>query len=224
MNKTIKRLFFATLLSWLMAAAVQAATIEGALVDFTDIEAGNRDSSLFNVDATTAVDLSDGSKLIIGLKDFFAADGGAAPSAAVDTLTMTINAAPGYLITSVSYTEAGEGWTTNGVASASGFFVADDIPINFPTQTLNPNTGTETNPAPWMIPTMITPITNKTSIDISITNSLFAYAFSLDNKAQITKTSATLTIGVEPVPLPAAVWLFGSTLIGFVAFGRRRLS
>ncbi|MCP4994207.1 MAG: VPLPA-CTERM sorting domain-containing protein, partial [Gammaproteobacteria bacterium] len=26
------------------------------------------------------------------------------------------------------------------------------------------------------------------------------------------------------VPLPAAVWLFGSTLIGFVAFGRRRLS
>ena len=27
---------------------------------------------------------------------------------------------------------------------------------------------------------------------------------------------------VSPVPLPAAVWLFGSALIGFVGLGRRR--
>jgi len=28
--------------------------------------------------------------------------------------------------------------------------------------------------------------------------------------------------GVSPVPVPAAVWLFGTALIGMIGFGRRR--
>ncbi|MCP4288830.1 MAG: VPLPA-CTERM sorting domain-containing protein [Gammaproteobacteria bacterium] len=215
MIKIIKRLFVATLLSWSMMGVSQAAMDE---VTFSDIVDGDGLSSLFDVDAT-AVDLSDGNKLIIGLNNFSANGDSILTYSAVDTLTMTIDAPSGYFITSVSYTEGGDGQTENGVATATGALVADSTPINFLTQIFAPNADSG-----WTITPATILIDNKTSIVVSITNSLFAFAFAPGEIAQITKTSATLTIGVEPVPLPAAVWLFGSTLIGFVAFGRRRLS
>jgi len=213
MNITVKGLLVSTLLSWSMVGVVQAAT-----VDFTNIMDGDGQPRLFDA-ANTAPDPTDGNILIIGLNDFTADGASAVTSSAVDTMSMTINAPAGFFISSVSYTEGGTGITTNGVAAATGSIVVDNTPTNFLTQLFQPNANSG-----WTITPVIAYGGNKSSINVSITNSLFAFAFSPTDTAEITKTSATLTVGIEPVPLPPAVWLFGSTLLGFVAFSRRRLS
>jgi len=221
MSRTRKVILAGTLLGWLMVGAVQAATITGGSVDFTNLVAGDS-LKFFDVD-TTAIDLNDNNKLVIGLSDFLA-NGTASPTAPVtasDTLTMRIVAHPGFFITSVDYAEGGSGQTTNGVASATASLVADSIPRNLPIQFFSLNTGGTWETSTQGLPILIN---NKTSIDVSIVNSLFAVAFGSGDIAQISKTSASLTVGVAPIPLPAAVWLFGSALIGFVSFSGRRLS
>lgn len=210
MRRTVKGILAGSLLSWSMVGAVQAAT-----VTFSDIIDGDGSASLFDVSATVP-DPGDGNKLIIGLNDFSA--DGTSVTTALDTLTLTINADPGFLITSISYTETGVGSTTEGVAAATGSIVVDNKPTNFVTQLFSPNSSSG-----WSITPSLAVSGNKTSINISITNSLFAVAFP-GGIAEIAKSSATLTIGTQPVPLPPAVWLFGSVLAGFVAFSRRRLS
>jgi len=55
---------------------------------------------------------------------------------------------------------------------------------------------------------------------LSLQNTLTAEADEAGENAWIQK-KATITI-TALVPIPAAVWLFGSGLIGLVAWGRRR--
>ena len=44
----------------------------------------------------------------------------------------------------------------------------------------------------------------------------------LDNSLNDYVNASTYSISVSPVPVPAAVWLFGTALIGFVGMSRRR--
>lgn len=61
-----------------------------------------------------------------------------------------------------------------------------------------------------------------TSATVTITNSLVA--LSTGGVASIVKDFTSLEVEtLSQVPIPAAVWLFGSVLVGFVAFSRRRL-
>lgn len=59
---------------------------------------------------------------------------------------------------------------------------------------------------------------------INIGNILLAGAFNLGDIAIIQKNFVQLTVDVAAVPIPAAIWLFGSALVGLTATGRRRLS
>ena len=47
------------------------------------------------------------------------------------------------------------------------------------------------------------------------------FAFAVDSN-DITVWEATGAIGASPVPIPAAVWLFGSGLLGLIGLGKRR--
>ena len=76
-----------------MAGAAQAAT-----VTFSNIMDGDGSAALF--DTSTTVPTGDGDTLQIGLNTF-TADGAFLPSA-LDTLSLTITAAPGRSITSIT--------------------------------------------------------------------------------------------------------------------------
>jgi len=67
--------------------------------------------------------------------------------------------------------------------------------------------------------------TDINDVGLTLTNILTASTLNLGDSASIQKTLAgteLITIFTAPIPVPAAVWLFGSGLIGLVAFIRRR--
>lgn len=207
------------------AAALVAlpGTALGNVVTFSNIVDGDGSTSLFDV-TTTAPDPADGNRLIIGLNNFVADS--ASTSSVLDTLSLTITAPAGFLITSLGYSESGNGETEDGIASASGSMVADNIPTNFLTQLFSPNSS-----GPWSIMPADTIINNKTAIGVSITNSLIAFAFSSPTIATIDKTSAVLTVGLSPdiavipIPEPGSLAIFAVGLIAVYSLGmqRRRL-
>lgn len=207
------RILFCTLvlaLSWSSAHA--------QFVTFSNFIDGNGSALYFDPSSNSQV----GNVMTLGLgvgANAFAADGTVTLSA-VDTLSMTITAPAGYVITGVSYTEAGNGETgTGGFALATGSMVVAGTPINFLTQMFSPGDGA----SGWSITPAPVVIANQSEITMSITNSIFAFLFDpLNGPADIAKTSAVITVSTALIPLPPAVWLFGSAFVGLVSIGARR--
>ncbi|RLC00064.1 MAG: hypothetical protein DRH34_11570 [Deltaproteobacteria bacterium] len=54
---------------------------------------------------------------------------------------------------------------------------------------------------------------------VSITNSLFAYG---DTDDEITKTFASLTVGLTAVPVPSSIFLLGGGLFAILGTMRRK--
>ena len=63
----------------------------------------------------------------------------------------------------------------------------------------------------------VVPIGNQTMVAISVDNNLFAA-----NGATLTKSDAQMGVTLAPVPLPPAVWMFGSAVAGLSVIGRRQ--
>jgi len=61
-----------------------------------------------------------------------------------------------------------------------------------------------------------------TSVQLSLQNNLLATTTEFGDNAMIQKKLGAIGIEVNPVPVPAALWLFGSGLIGIAAFARRK--
>ncbi|MDA7687065.1 hypothetical protein N8793_03235 [Pseudomonadales bacterium] len=195
-----------------------SATAQAAVVAFSNIVSGDGAPTFFD-ESTTTPDAVNGNVLNIGLNNFGADGASSSNTAAVDALSLVITAPEGYMITSLLYSEAGQAETTGGTAVASGSIVADGMPTNFATQVFAPGTTLSA----WSIEPGFITIDNKQSIAVSVTNSLFAYAFGPTDIAMIEKTSATLTVGLTQVPLPAAAWLFGSAIAGLI-YSKSRLT
>lgn len=196
---------------------LSVSTANAMDVIISNLADGDGVSNLFDVSGTSA----SGSLITIGLNDFRADGTNALQQSAVDTLSMTLTAPTGFVITSISYSESGAGKTESGVAVATGSLVADGIPVNFLQQLYAPNTGG----APgdpiigWSIDVIDLAIANKESIDLNITNSLFAFSFG--GAAEIEKTEATLTVGLSAIPIPPAIWMMGAAITALVTVGRR---
>lgn len=62
-----------------------------------------------------------------------------------------------------------------------------------------------------------------TSVQVSFQNDLTANSLSQGELAYIQKKFGAIGLVVNPVPLPAAVWLFGSGLLGLAGIARRRI-
>ncbi|MGR9091919.1 MAG: hypothetical protein ACU85U_15210 [Gammaproteobacteria bacterium] len=67
----------------------------------------------------------------------------------------------------------------------------------------------------------MTLIDNKNSIDINVTNSLFAFALAGGARATIEKTGASLVVGLAAIPIPPAIWMMGAAITALVTVGRR---
>ncbi|PCJ87379.1 MAG: hypothetical protein COA54_05715 [Thiotrichaceae bacterium] len=63
-----------------------------------------------------------------------------------------------------------------------------------------------------------------TQLFISFQNDLSANTFSIGEQAFIEKKFGAIGLVVNPIPVPAALWLFGSGLLGLVAVARRKQS
>ena len=63
-----------------------------------------------------------------------------------------------------------------------------------------------------------------TKLTVSFQNNLGATTLNLGEYAMIQKKSGAIGLVVNPIPVPAAVWLFGSGVLGLVAVARRRKS
>lgn len=66
--------------------------------------------------------------------------------------------------------------------------------------------------------------TSDTAVVLQIQNNLSATSTELGDAAWIQKKFGAVGVTVNPVPVPAAVWLFGSGLIGLAAMARRKRS
>jgi len=213
MDTRMKKGFTYTGITLLLLLA--SSMTSAASVTLSNVMDGNGSPMFFDPSGITQSGTFD-EIITIGL-DNFTADSDGSLTSAVDTLSMTITAPAGFTITSVSYTESGTGKTTLGVASASGSMVADGIPVNFLSQQFptHADSGWSITPTPLLID-------SKESISLNITNSLFAFAFDPTQTARVSKTAASLVVGLTAIPIPPAIWMMGAAIAALVTVGRRR--
>ena len=155
--------------------------------------------------------------ITIGLADFMAVDSSATGSSALDTLFMTLTAPAGFFIDSVSFSEGGFNNVSAGVAGATGSIVVDGAAHDLGSHFHGPTGSLD---VPWTVGPLVIGVADKDWIDVSIVNSLFAFASS--GTATSAKDSAELTIGLSAIPIPAAIWMMGAALVALVTVKRRR--
>lgn len=192
----------------LAASGASAATVTFSNFNDSDNSAANY---------SLALNAISGNHLDLGLNNFAAiVANGPGLVNPIDTVSFTVTAPTGWVITNVSYTETGTGKTVNGFAAASGSVVADGFGQNLAGVTYLGNAN-----GPWMLGTSVA-INNKQSISVQVTNSLFAGAFTSADSAKISKTSAYFDIEVAPVPLPPALGMLGAGVLALATVGGRR--
>lgn len=153
-----------------------------------------------------------GDSLDIDVSGFVADSSSPFTSVVFDALSFTVTAAPGRVIKTIAYSELVQGTTgVGGFAGATGNIVIGGTAYSLGFTFAPPGASISANLA-------ISPIDvgGVGSITVQIFNSLFAAG----GPATIEKTSALFE--VTTVPVPAAVWMFGSAMIGLVAIARRK--
>jgi len=221
MLSNFKRLVATLTLGVLFAGFAQASTY----VDFLNINDTNHLDG-FSV-AGTQVNTDDRNILDIDVSAFFLeVVNGDPPKVMFDTLSFNIVAPDNFFIRSVKYSEGLKTTVNGGTTISHG-----SISVNGVGQSLgvfsffNPNLAS----TPFSLgPVEILLDNQVTSAFVAITNSLTAVGgiasvhkgFNADGELEMPSLEVTL----QAVPVPAAVWLFGSALVGFVTFSRRRAS
>jgi len=230
MNKTIKRLFFGTLLSGLMTGGVQAAN-----VIFSDIN--NGDALPGAGFGAQAVDLINLNILNVDVSLFSITAAAGNVEQMVDAVTFRISAPTGYFIEQVEFREeyvvsitqnAGGGLAVAGGTLSVYDTVSGEVGLGglgTHTYTANtPNGGAHTNVD---LLDLLSPGTRVTDAIVTINNNLLALSMGTGataGVATIAKDFTAVEVTLQAVPIPAAAWLFGSVLVGFVTYSRRRTS
>jgi len=210
--RTLARALLLAPALFMAAPVAQAATVTFSNInDSVGVLDGPGFQELFDV-TTTVVDGGDPNTLILGLTDFNA-DGG--QILATDTLSFTVSVNdPAYRITSISYSESGVG---NGADDGSAF-ATGAISVNGDSKSLGFHSVPDALSVPWALGPASFPLSGVVQeAVVTITNTLIA-----TGSTDIEKNSASVTVGVAPVPLPPAVWLLGSAILGMVSIGRAR--
>lgn len=207
----------------LAAAALFGVTAltgaQAANVTFSDINdavnAPPAPNELFDASAT-APDGGDANKLVIALDNFKADGANANTISALDTISFMITAPLNYVITKVTYEESGSRTMTGtgGVTVASGNWVVGGDASDLGLHVFTSGSGN------WALDSFFefSVGDNVTELPVSITNSLLAFG---GTSSIIEKTAASVAVELAFVPIPPAVFLLGSALLGLVVVGRR---
>jgi len=207
MNKTNK--FARLALGAALFGAASFAT--AATVTFDDIGDADGLPALFN----PAASVPSGNTLDLGVSDFAASAASGLFAQATDTMTFTINAPAGYKITSISYSEGGDGDASGGGVS----FAVASVVVNG--QAMEPISRVFAGGSGgWDASTSMSFSDVVTSAAMSVTNTLAAFGGA--GSASISKTFANVTAEIAPIPVPPAVWMLGSAIIGLATVGRRK--
>ena len=218
------------------AASLWAAGVQGALVTVygDDLAFTYDDSSLFGT--ATVV----GNAIIFDPTDFRAESANNAGAVLVsETLNIEIEViTPGKRIQQLRFAEAGDYYrsSTSADVRVSGYLqvasqtsIAPNYLPYFKNEVFNLGPGdlaTTGSTDTWAGDVAIDLASvpgwgSDTAVRTTIQNNLIAEAYR-DDVAWIEKKIAGVGLEVTLVPVPAAVWLFGSGLIGLVAVARRR--
>jgi hypothetical protein len=204
-----------------LAMALGTSVASAAQVQVTGVATGDGSETLFgtNIDQTGV----NGEVLTLDINEFIADNSGAGillPETVTDTVTMTLTAPENYRISSILYNEGGTAQTSEGVVTVTGSITVGGIPVNFNEEVIGGDSGGE---VPWELdPIPLALVGGVDSVVVTITNTLFAFGFEPSSIARIEKTDAVLTVGLTQIPIPAAVWLFGSGLLGLIGIARRK--
>lgn len=214
----------------LLSGYVSAATVTRS---GTDVDFIFDDSSLFG-DAFTV-----GNSLIFQPTSFFAESlNGAGVVSANETLIIEVVATtPGYQVTSLAMVEQGDYIQSGTDASVTaggnllvtskttncGFFACIDSNI-FNVLSFSDTGGTLVE---WSGSTSVDLADtagwdSDTRLQVSFQNDLSATTLNPGEHALIQKKLGAIGLIVNPVPVPAAVWLFASGLLGLAITARRR--
>ena len=194
------------------AALFGAASVaSAATVTFSAFGDADGLTALFNPAASVAT----GNTLDLGVNAFTASAAAGLFTQATDTMTLTITAPAGFKITKISYSEGGTGSASGGGVS----FAVASVIVN----------GSAAEPIArvfaggsggWDADTSISFSEIVTSASLSVTNTLAAFGGA--GAASITKSFASLSADIAPVPVPPAVWMLGSAIIGLATVARRK--
>ena len=142
-----------------------------------------------------------------------------------------VTAKDGYSFSSIDVIEGGTYQTTgNGTVDATGTLrvLNSTNPFSFETSNLNMTDLTLPGVNSWQGDLSYDMSTamwdNVNSIQLTLTTTLFATSPDGDSTAVINQTLAGSSMGVSinTIPVPAAVWLFGSGLISLAGIARRK--
>ena len=185
-----------TCLAGIAVLGASAATVQGqSAVRFVGID--DAVPSRFFDPATSQ---ATGNKLVIGfntgrdpatwkLNDFMASTAANRHLSAMDTISFTVEAPPGYYITKITYTQKGTGSVSRtGKASGSATWVVGNFAYQLGTFTTNPNLSKslDLRQQRW------------TSVPVSITPALFVSSTPTSGAASVSITSAQVVVEVAP--------------------------
>lgn len=244
-GKTITALAGVALLALVNPAQAALVSVEADTVffewDTNDVDA------MYGLDAG---DVSNTGNLIQVTPIDFRAESTDAGGTVITSGTGTIHIIPksGYVVSQIMFGEIGDYRMADGATGAS--VDVDPWLRAFDDNALHPSSGRETtisnvpvtgdltiangDKQDWSASGTIdsatsTWMTDSTRIGLTLQNTLTATSTVFGEFAEIEKKSIGTQIGVvtEPatvIPVPAAVWLFGSGLLGLVGIARRRAS
>lgn len=188
-----------------------ASFASAATVTFTGLDDADNSAALFD----PATSIQNGNTLDFGISEFSATAAALAFQQATDTMTLTINAPTGFKITKITYSEGGTGSASSGgVSFAVASVIVNGSAIEPISRAFLGGSGG------WDAETSVSFTTDITSATLSVTNTLAA--FGGGGSAAIAKTFANVSAEIAPIPVPPAVWMLGSAIIGLATVGRRK--
>ena len=213
----MQSLKFNTVLKALVVASCigVASNASAATVSFANFDDNDGPLEGYDADATAA-GAGSSNTLNFVVSDFTASSSAGGGDIAFDQLSFDVIAPAGYVITGFSVYEVLLS-DTEAAGSVTGASLSLDIngtSFSLGSGVYTGGIGTVTK---VVSDTGTIDIASAAALDVSIDNNLFAA-----NGGTISKAESSITFQVAPVPLPPAVWLFGSALIGLATVARTR--